>query len=289
MRAHKSWVVLITGCSSGLGRALAEEFFRQGHTVFATARRVEEIQDLAVQGVITQSLDVTNSSSISVAIQKIVNHSGRIDLLINNAGYGLMGPVVEVPLAEVRLQFETNVIGPLALVQAVFPHMLKQGGGRIVNVGSVSGILTTPFAGSYCASKAALHSLSDALRIEMAPFGVEVITLQPAKIASKFGDTAVIILRKLFSRDSVYSPIFQFIEMRARASQSDATAAAKFAGRIVRAVTREKLPRVLRLGKESRKMPIYKWVVPTRLMDSILRRMFGLDLLEKQSKGKRPE
>lgn len=289
MRAYKSWVVLITGCSSGLGRALAEEFLRQGHTVFATVHRVEEIQDLAAQGVITQSLDVTDSSSISDAIQTIINRAGRIDLLINNAGYGLMGPVVEIPLAEVRFQFETNVIGPLALIQAVFPYMLKQGEGRIVNVGSASGILTTPFAGLYCASKAALHSLSDALRIEMSPFGIEVITLQPAKIVSKFGDSAAIVLRKLLPQDSVYSPILQFIEMRARASQSDATSASKFARRIVTAVTRQKPPRLLRLGREYLKMPIYKWAVPMKLMDGILRRMFGLHLLRKQSKGKRTE
>jgi NAD(P)-dependent dehydrogenase (short-subunit alcohol dehydrogenase family) len=289
MRAYKTCVVLITGCSSGLGRALAEEFFRQGHTVFATARCVEDIQDLATLGVITLSLDVTNSSSISAAIHTIVNHTGRIDLLINNAGYGLMGPVVEIPLPEVRLQFETNVIGPLALVQAVFPYMLKQGEGRIVNVGSVSGILTTPFAGLYCASKAALHSLSEALRLEMAPFGIKVITLQPAKIASKFGDSAANILRKLFPQDSVYSPIFQFIEMRARASQSDATSAAKFARSIVRAVTRKKPPHLLRLGRESLKMPIYKWAVPRKLMDGILCKMFGLHLLRIQLMDKRIE
>jgi NAD(P)-dependent dehydrogenase (short-subunit alcohol dehydrogenase family) len=289
MRAYKSCVVLITGCSSGLGRALAEEFSRQGHTVFATARCVEDIQDLATLGIITQSLDVTNSSSISAAIQTIVNHSRRIDLLINNAGYGLMGPVVEIPLSEIRLQFETNVIGPLALVQAVFPYMLKQGEGRIVNVGSASGILTTPFAGPYCASKAALHSLSDALRIEMAPFGIKVVTLQPAKIASKFGDSAANVLRKLLPKDSIYSSIFQFIEMRARASQSDATSAAKFARSIVKTVTRNKPPRLLRLGRESLKMPFYKWAVPMKLMDGILGKMFGLHLLQKQSKGKRTD
>jgi len=283
MRPYKGCIVLITGCSSGLGRALAVEFFKQGHTVFATARRVEEVQDLAAQGLITQPLDVTNSSSISTAIQTIVKRAGRIDLLINNAGFGLMGPLAEIPLAEVRLQFETNVIGPLALIQAVFPYMLKQGGGRIVNVGSASGLLTTPFAGPYCASKAAFHSLSDAMRMEMAPFGIEVITLQPGKIASKFGDTAARILKELTIQDSPYCHIFPYMERRAKASQLGATEATRFAHRIVVAVTRDKPPSLLRFGKNSWKMPISKWAVPTKLMDSVLSKMFGLDLLQKQS------
>lgn len=287
MKKHKSWVVLITGCSSGLGRALAIEFGNKGHTVFATARQVEEIFDLATQRLITHSLDITDSSSISAMIQIIMKHAGRIDMLINNAGFGLTGPLAEIPLAEVRRQFETNVIGPLALVQAVFPYMVKQGGGRIVNVGSVSGILTTPFAGPYCASKAALHSLSEAMRMELAPFGIEVITLQPSKIVSKFGDTAARISKELIAENSLYSRIVQFIDLRARASQSGATEATKFAQQIVEVVTREKPPYLIRLGKESWKMPFYKWAVPMKLMDSVLSKMFGLHLLQDKSKGLR--
>lgn len=287
MKAHKSWVVLLTGCSSGLGRALAIEFARQGHTVFATSRSIKDVSELKGQGLTVIPLDVTDASSILAAIQTIEEDAGRIDMLINNAGFGLMGPLVEIPLAKVRCQFETNVIGPLALVQAVFPYMVKQGGGRIVNVGSVSGILTTPFAGPYCASKAALHSLSDAMRMELAPFGIEVITLQPSKIVSKFGDTAARISRELIPQNSLYSLILQFINIRARASQSGATDAIKFARWIVDAVTREKPPRLIRLGKDSWKMSIYKWAVPMKLMDSVLSRMFGLNILQKRSRVSR--
>lgn len=280
MKACKNLVVLITGCSSGLGRALTLEFAKNGHNVFATARNIEAIRDLAGQRVIPLPLDVTNTTLISSTIKMIWEHSEHIDLLINNAGFGLMGPLAEIPLAEVRRQFETNVVGPLALVQAVVPYMIKQGGGRIVNVGSISGLLTTPFAGPYCASKAAFHSLSDAMRLELAPFGIKVITLQPGKIASKFSDTAARILKESFCQNSIYSPIFRFIEMRAKASQGKTTETTKIARRIVRTVTRKNPPRLLRFGNNSWKIPFYNWALPPALMDRIMYRLFGLHLLQ---------
>jgi len=121
MKGCKSWVVLITGCSSGLGRALAIEFAKQGHTVFATARRVEDIQDLASAVLTPLHLDVTNAVSIATALGRIKDEAGGVDLLVNNAGFGLMGPILELPLKDVRLQFETNVFGPLTLVQELLP------------------------------------------------------------------------------------------------------------------------------------------------------------------------
>jgi NAD(P)-dependent dehydrogenase (short-subunit alcohol dehydrogenase family) len=284
METNKSLVVLITGCSSGLGRALAVEFARQGHTVFATARHVEDIADLASRRISILPLDVTDASSISAAVQRIWERTGRIDMLVNNAGFGLMGPLAEIPLSEVRRQLETNVVGPLALVQALIPYMVKQG-GRIVNVGSASGVLTTPFAGAYSASKAALHSLSDAMRMEMAPFGIGVITLQPAKIASKFGDTAARLLRELVPPSSLYLPIFQSMKKRALASQFGATEATQIARQIVSAVTRTSPPRLLRLGKNSWIMPFFRWAFPLALTDCVLSRLFGLHLLRQYWKN----
>lgn len=273
---------MITGCSSGLGRALAVEFARKGHTVFATARHVEDIADLASQRITILPLDVTDASSISAAVQRIWERTGRIDMLVNNAGFGLMGPLAEIPLGEVRRQLEINVVGPLAMVQGVIPYMVKQGGGRIVNVGSASGVLTTPFAGAYSASKAALHSLSDAMRMEMAPFGIGVITLQPTKIASKFGDTAARLLRELLPPSSLYLPIFEFMKKRALASQSGAAEATHIARQIVRAVTRKRPRRLIRLGENSWIMPFFRWGFPLALTDCVLSRLFGLHLLRRQ-------
>jgi short-subunit dehydrogenase len=230
-------------------------------------------------------LDVTDASSISATVQRIWERTGKIDMLVNNAGFGLMGPLAEIQLGEVRHQFETNVVGPLALVQAVIPYMVKQGGGRIVNVGSASGVLTTPFSGAYSASKAALHSLSDTMRMEMAPFGIGVITLKPAKIASKFGDTAARLLRELLPPSSLYLPIFQFMEKRALASQSGATDATQIARQIVRAVTSKRPRRLIRLGKNSWLMPFFRWGFPLTLTDYVLSRLFGLHLLRQSWKN----
>jgi len=160
MIPRKNSVVLITGCSSGIGRALAVEFAAQGHQVFATARKIETIRDLEGPRTAVLTLDVTDAASIAEAVKAVADRAGRIDVLVNNAGFGLMGPMAEISLDDFRRQLETNVVGPLAMVQAVAPWMVKQRSGRIINVGSVSGVFTTPFSGAYCASKAALHAMS---------------------------------------------------------------------------------------------------------------------------------
>ena len=186
MTVSDTKVVLVTGCSSGIGRELVRQLREQGHGVAATARRPDTLRDLLETGVTTHRLDVTDEDSIHGAVAEVMEAHGRIDILINNAGSGLIGPTAELPMADIRRQFETNVFGALALIQAVVPVMARQGSGRIINMGSVSGITATPWAGPYCASKAALHLFSDALRMELAPFGISVITVQPGGIRSQF-------------------------------------------------------------------------------------------------------
>ena len=274
----KEEVVLITGCSSGIGRALAEEFVRTGHRVVATARKVETIASLEASRVLTSSLDVTQAEDIERVMAEILAWAGRIDILINNAGSGLIGPTAELDLVDLRRQFETNVVGPVALIQAVVPQFVAQGSGRIVNIGSVSGVTATPFAGAYCGSKAALHLLSDALRMELAPFGIQVITVQPGAIASDFGVHAADGLER-YQADSLYSSIAEFIEARARLSQSDATPAADFAREVVDAVTRPRPPAVLRTGKGSWRLPAIGRL-PAGIRDRLLGKTFGLDRLE---------
>ena len=283
MGKRRTWHVLITGCSTGIGRALAAEFIKQGHQVTATARRVETLADLAAQGALVDTLDVTDQDSIEAAVSNALDRCGHIDMLINNAGFGLMGPLLEVGLDDFRRQLDTNVTGQLAVAQALAPHMIKLGYGRIVNVGSVSGLLTTPFAGAYCASKAALHAVSDALRMELAPFGIEVITLQSGGVASSFGDTAAQWLEKGITEDSLYYPIKRYMEGRAKAGQEKAMQASDFAHRVAAAVTAEQPPALLRLGEKSTIMPLYKIVVPIRGLDRFLRKKFGLEKLKRPS------
>jgi len=214
-------VVLISGCSTGIGRALAQEFARRHWKLFATARHPETLNDLKAPNVDILRLDVTDPDSIRQCICDVVEKSGTIDMLINNAGLLLIGPLVELETEELRLQFETNVIGLAALTKAVVPHMIRQKSGKIVNISSISGVLPTPFAGAYCSTKAAVTAFSHSLRMELAPFGIKVIIVQPGGIRSSLSDNADRNLERF--KNTPYGPIYDFIVARAHASQQKAT------------------------------------------------------------------
>ena len=265
-------VVLITGCSSGIGYALAEAFHAAGCTTYASARRVETLASLGARGIGTLALDVTEPDSIRQCVQTIENKHGAVDLLVNNAGIPVMGPTAELPLAQLRQQWETNLTAPVAMVQAVLPGMVHRRAGRIVNVGSVSGLLTTPFAGPYCASKAALHSLNDALRMELKPFGIDVLLVQPGGVQSGFGASAATQTTRIWQ---FYAPFAEGIAKRAAASQDKAMPTAAFAAAMVRAVLVDKPKPVIRLGQGSGLLP---WVarLPIWLKDRVLMHRFGL-------------
>jgi NAD(P)-dependent dehydrogenase (short-subunit alcohol dehydrogenase family) len=185
-----SKAVLITGCSSGIGRATALRLAGGGWTVYATARRPETLAELAEQGCKTLALDVTDEGSMREAVARVEADCGAVGVLINNAGYSQSGAVESVPLEVVRRQFETNVFGPMRLTQLVLPRMRAQRWGKIVNVGSMGGRLTFPGGGYYHATKYALEAISDAMRFELRGFGVDVILLEPGLITTEFGEAA---------------------------------------------------------------------------------------------------
>ncbi len=271
--------ILITGCSSGIGRALALAFHhQQGHTVWATARKPETLAELKAQGIRTTQLDVTNATSRDTAIERILAESGRIDILVNNAGYGQMGPLLDLEAETIRAQLETNTIAPIALTQAVAPAMIAQGSGLIVNIGSVSGIFTTPFAGAYCASKAAIHSLSDALRLELAPFGINVMVIQPGAIQSNIGNNAEAMLEQTLKADSRYGALESVIRARANASQQGATSTEAFAQAVVKACENPKP--VVRIGNKSFLLPFLQRWLPVWVRDRLLTKRFQLNQLQ---------
>lgn len=269
-------IALVTGCSSGIGLELAQQLVRQGWTVYAGARRPESLQALANERLLPVQLDVNAPEQIGQCFARIEREAGHLDLLVNNAGYGAMGPIVEMPLAELRRQFETNVFAPLALVQTLLPLLQKSGQARVVNIGSISGIVTTPFSGAYCATKAALHSLSDALRMELAPFGVRVVTIQPGAIRSEFGNNAERSLAATLPADSRYQPIRSYIEARARASQQNGTPTERFVRELIETVTAATPPSMKRIGNGSTLLPLLKRLLPERWLDRLLSRRFGL-------------
>ena len=186
-----SKAVLITGCSSGIGRATAERLARSGWTVYATARRLDTIAELERAGCRLLELDVTDEASMRAAVARVEEAEGAVGVLVNNAGYSLSGAIETVPLDEVRRQFETNVFGLARLCQLVLPGMRRQGFGRIVNVSSVGGRLVFPGGGFYHASKHAVEAFSDALRFEVQGFGVDVVVIQPGLIRTGFADAVV--------------------------------------------------------------------------------------------------
>jgi NAD(P)-dependent dehydrogenase (short-subunit alcohol dehydrogenase family) len=179
--------VLITGCSSGIGEAAAGRLVGSGWDVYATARRPEVLSTLADAGCTTLALDVTDELSMTAAVDAVLDGSGgRIDALVNNAGYSQSGALESIDVEDVRRQFETNVFGLLRLTQLVLPAMREQRSGRIVNIGSMGGKLTFPGAGAYHASKYAVEALSDALRFEVAGFGIRVVLIEPGLITTNF-------------------------------------------------------------------------------------------------------
>jgi NAD(P)-dependent dehydrogenase (short-subunit alcohol dehydrogenase family) len=183
--------VLITGCSTGIGRATAERLARNGLTVYATARRLDSIADLQAAGCRTLALDVTDEESMRAAVAAVEEADGAVGALVNNAGYSQSGAVETVPLDEVRRQFETNVYGLLRMCQLVLPGMRREGRGRIVNVSSMGGKLTFPGGGIYHATKYAVEAISDAMRFEVRGFGVYVSVIEPGLIKTNFAETAV--------------------------------------------------------------------------------------------------
>lgn len=269
-------VVVITGCSTGIGRAFSQECDRRGHRVCATARQVEALSDLVSERTTAYPLDVTDGASIARAVAEIAEHHGRIDVLINNAGVNLVGPLAEVAIESFRRVFDTNVHGLLAMTQAVFPYMAKAGKGRIINIGSVVGVLATPFAGPYCASKAAVHALSESLRMEAAPFGIDVVEVQPGGVRSHLSETASAELDRYRSPSALYAPFAKFIEKRAMASQQAPMDTTAFAAAVLDEALQATAPRIVRAGRGARAL-VAMAKLPGPARDKLLMAEYGLD------------
>ncbi len=189
-------VALITGASSGMGKSTALILQKQGYIVYGAARRMDEMKDLEAEGIHILPLDLTNDVSIAKAVNKIAEQEGRIDILINNAGYGSYGAVEDVPMDEAKRQFEVNIFGLARITQLVLPHMRKNKSGRIVNISSMGGKMYTPLGAWYHATKHALEGWSDCLRLELKPFGIDVVIVEPGGIKTPWGIIAAENLRK---------------------------------------------------------------------------------------------
>ena len=260
-------VALVTGASSGIGAATARRLHAAGYLVYAGARRVERMQQLAEASIRVRPLDVTNDSSMTAVIDEIVADNGRIDVLINNAGYGSYGSVEDVPLAEARYQLEVNLVGMARLTQLVLPHMRAAGTGKIVNVSSMGGHFGEPLGAWYHASKFAVEGFSDSLRLELHEFGIDVIVIEPGAIRTEWGGGAVESAER-YSGNSVYGP--QVRAMRALYSHAERRGSQPeiVADVILKAITADR-PRARYAVPFTAKAIIAAMnLVPDRLMDA---------------------
>ena len=273
-KATERKVVLLTGASSGIGFDAAMMLAEQGHKVYAAARRVEKMEPLRDHGAKPIRMDVTDEASMQEGIKTIIEAEGRIDVLINNAGYGYFGPIETVTMEEARRQLEVNVFGLARLCQLVLPVMRKQGSGRIINTASVAGKAVLFYGGWYNVTKYSVEAFSDALRIETQPFGIEVVMIEPGGIKTEWGHIAADHLAESSQGTPYETTALCEAENLHKAYSSrllsDPSVVAKA---ICKAVNRRHPRARYRIGAFAHTIVFFHWLLPTRWWDAIMRKM----------------
>ncbi|WP_433165311.1 oxidoreductase [Kribbella sp. CA-247076] len=270
-------IILVTGASSGIGEATARKLHTLGHTVYGAARRVDRMAALAADGIRPIAMDVTDEDSTRAGVDRILAESGRIDVLVNNAGYGSYGALEDVPLSEARYQFEVNVFGAARLIQLVLPGMRAQGSGTIVNLSSMGGRIHTPLGGWYHGTKFALEALSDCLRLEVARFGVDVVLIEPGGIHTEWGGIAADNLRKV----SASGPYAGQAEAMADAMDSEradrrSSPPTVVADAIARAVTARRPRTRYLVGFAAKPLVAARRILPDRAFDRLIKQASGV-------------
>lgn len=270
----KQKVILLTGASSGIGYDTATRLAKQGHKVYGAARRIDKMQPLKELGVTPIKMDVTDDASMIAGVNTVLETEGRIDVLVNNAGYGYFGAVENVSMEEARKQLEVNVFGLARLTQLVIPHMREQGSGRIVNLASIAGKLALYFGGWYHVSKFAVEGFSDALRMELKPFGIDVVIIEPGSIRTDWGVIAADHLAES-SKGTVYEQAalneanaMNFLYTRAGKLISPPSVIAKA---ICKGVNRRHPKARYRTGRGSHSLVFLHWLLPSKWWDRLVR------------------
>lgn len=263
--------VLITGASAGIGYAAAELLLKNGYRVYAGARRVEKMRGLEYLGAKVFPLDVTDAASVKSALELVLKDGGRLDALVNNAGYGAHGALEDVPVEEARRQFEVNLFGPALLTQLALPGLRAAGGGTIINISSIAGRLTMPTGGWYHASKYALEAYSDALRLETAQFGVKVVLIEPGPIRTEWDNTALVNLEK-YSGGGVYGPLVRRLTEKFRSGYRSGAPGPEAVAAVILKVLETKRPAARYIVPFKASVIVFlKWLLPDRVMDWALR------------------
>ena len=269
-------VAVITGASSGIGSAAAIRLLALGFTVYGAARRLDRLEALAAQGVKPLALDVTDTESMRIGIEGVLAATGRIDVLVNNAGYGSYGAIEDVTQEEAKRQFDVNVFGAMELTKLVLPQMRQQGSGRVINISSVGGRGVGPFGGWYHGTKFALEALSDSLRMELKPFGIDVVVVEPGGIESEFLGIAATGLEAISGQgpyaDRVKAMLASFTDPKMVSRQSPPQVIADV---IARAATAQRPKTRYVAGFGARPLVALRWLLSDRAFDALITRATG--------------
>lgn len=270
-------VALVTGASSGIGEATAAKLNGLGYLTYAAARRADRLLHLAASGIRPLEMDVTSEDSIQAGVARILGEAGRIDVLVNAAGYGSYGALEDVPMTEARIQFEVNVFGAARLAQLVLPQMRSRRDGTIVNITSMGGKIYTPFGAWYHGTKYALEAVSDCLRMELQPFGIDVVIVEPGAVRSEWAGIAAEKLRAV-SATGPYAPraIAVAKSFSNESTQRRSSSPELIAVTIGKAVTARRPKTRYAVGYGAKPLIFLHGLLPDRWFDALMRRASGL-------------
>jgi NAD(P)-dependent dehydrogenase (short-subunit alcohol dehydrogenase family) len=267
-------VAIVTGASSGIGAAAARSLHERGYVVYAAARRIERMAPLAEAGIRAMRVDVTDDASLTAFVSQIISETGRVDVLVNNAGYGSLGALEDVPMAEARRQFDVNLFGLARLVQLVVPHMREQREGRIINISSMGGRIHLPLCGWYHATKFAVEGFSDTLRMELAPFGIRVVVIEPGAIDTEWHGVAGDNLIATSAQGAYGGQAAAFVKVLSAgglASRPEVIGDA-----IVRAAEARRPRTRYRIGLGAKPVLLARWALPDKTFDRMVRLVLGV-------------
>ena len=269
----KQKVILITGASSGIGYDAAVALAAAGHKVYAAARRTEMMEPLRTYGIVPVHMDVTDEQSMADGVNAVLSHEGCLDVLINNAGFGFFGAVETVPMEEARRQVEVNVFGLARLCQLVLPTMRAQGAGRIINTSSIAGRMVMCYGGWYHVSKYSVEALSDAMRMELKPFGIDVILIEPGGIKTDWGIIAARHLRETSAGTPYEADGSRFADVMHWGYSSKYLSSPRVITRVICRAVNSRRPRTRYVaGRFSHLLLFLHAVLPARWWDALLRR-----------------
>jgi NAD(P)-dependent dehydrogenase (short-subunit alcohol dehydrogenase family) len=279
-------VALVTGASSGIGEATALRLKELGYVVYGAARRVDRMQHLTKDGIRILAMDVTDDASMQAGVDEIIAESGRIDVLVNNAGYGSYGAVEDVPTEEARAQFDVNVFGAVRLIQLALPHMRSQRSGTIVNITSMGGKIHTPLGAWYHGAKFALEAISDCLRMEVQPFGIDVVVIEPGGAKTEWAGIAADKLRKTSGHGPYAVQANAMTEsMVGKASRKRQSPPRIIADTIAKAVTASKPKTRYAVGFSAKPMIFMRRILSDRAFDGMICQATGVSKALKAQKS----